>query len=361
MRLAPRPLNPVLARELRQRMRGRRAAVVISLYLLVLSAIMQLVYSGLSRASGPFGVPSAENVAGIGKTIFQTLLFFVLLLVCFIVPGVSAGAVAGERERQTLVPLQVTLLRPRSILVGKMLASLAFVSLLVVATLPLAGVSFLLGGVEPLEAVKATAMVLVVAAALACLSLLCSTVMHGTQGATVVSYALVLALVLGTFFVFGAQLLLSRRGPEGRSQIVLAANPFMAVAGVLDPRDDLFGGSGASPFTPLQLLLEQRDQRSQGDLAEEGAGAVPGPVTTVPPVATFVVPGEGDFQFEPDVPPPSEIGPGPGESQFRRGRRDPAPLARVPFWVLSLLSYAALGLGSFTLGSRRLAVPKASL
>jgi ABC-2 type transport system permease protein len=354
VRVARRPLNPVLARELRQRMRGKRAAVVISLYLLLLSAIMQLVYSGLSRSSGPFGVPSAEAVAGIGKTIFQTLLFFVLLLVCFIVPGVSAGAVAGERERQTLVPLQVTLLRPRSILVGKMLASLAFVSLLVVATLPLAGVSFLLGGVEPVEAVKATAMVLVVAAALGCLSLLCSTLMRGTQGATVVSYGLVLALVLGTFFVFGAQLLLSRRGPAGRSQLVLAANPFMAVAGVLDPRDDLFGDSGASPFTPLQLLLQERDKRTQDEAGEEA----------VPPPATFVVPGEGGVQFEPGVPPPPvQIGPEPDHGEVRpfRERRDPAPLARVPFWALSLVSYVALGVGSLALASRRLALPKASL
>ena len=336
MRLATGPVNPVLARELRQRMRGPRAAVVITLYLLVLCAILQIMYAAFSRST-----PGAEQVASFGESTFETLVFFVLLLVCFIVPGLTAGSVAGERERQTLVPLQVTLLAPRSILVGKMLASLAFVVLLIVATLPLVGVSFLLGGVEPLDVVTATAMVLVVTVGLACLSLACSTLLRRTQGATVMAYGVVLALTVGTLFAFGAQMLVTARGPTGRSGLILAPNPFMAVASVLDRGENVEDGRGASPFTPFQYLIAEREKSVEEGVDEARArrvievGPEGFPVTTVP--------DDVDLAVEEDEEPQRAL------------------LSRVPFWLLSLAAFGVLAAGSMVAASRRLAVPKATV
>src|SRR5205085_1967042 len=77
-----------------------------------------------------FGVSQAQAASSAGRSIYHWLLFVMLALICFIVPGLTAGAIAGERERQTLIPLQITLLSPRSIVFGKLLASLAFVVLL---------------------------------------------------------------------------------------------------------------------------------------------------------------------------------------------------------------------------------------
>ena len=323
MRVATRPLNPVLARELRQRMRGPRAAVIITLYLMVLGAILQIMYSAFRGAGA-----GAEEVASFGESAFETLVFFVLLLVCFIVPGLTAGSVAGERERQTLVPLQVTLLSPRSILVGKMLASLAFVVLLVVATLPLVGVSFLLGGVEPVDVVKAAAMVLLVAVTLACLSLACSTLLRRTQGATVVAYGLVLAMTVGTLFVLGAQLLVAQEGPSGRNMLVLAPNPFVAVASVLDTGEDVEDSRGVSPFTPFQYLLDARDDAperrfDEPEFREDGSFVEPLP--------------EEEEAFHPRL------------------------ANRVPYWLLSLLALSGLSVGSMAMASRRLALPKAAM
>ncbi len=42
-------VNPVLDRELRQRLRGRAAWVVLTLYLAVLAVILRLVYDVASR------------------------------------------------------------------------------------------------------------------------------------------------------------------------------------------------------------------------------------------------------------------------------------------------------------------------
>ena len=339
-----RPLNPVLARELKERMRRKRSGLVLTVYLLLLSGALWLLYLGASVA-GADG-PGALRLASLGRAAFQTLLFAMLVLVCFIVPGLAAGGVAGERERQTLVPLQVTLLRPRSILVGKLAASLAFVVFLVFAALPLIGVSFLLGGVEPGEVGRGVAMVLVVATTVAALSLTCSTLIRRVQGATVTSYALVAFLLGGTFVVFGAEMLIDRNGPRGRSQLILALNPLMATADVVSRVPDA-NSRVPSPFTPLQSLIDERKKPRDpipagawAETVETGVGMAPiigeRTITAVPPDAWSV--GVG--------------GTGGQAATFR-----PPLLNRIPMWVLSLVGYGLLSLGGLTLASRRLATP----
>ena len=132
-------LNPVLARELRERARGRRTFIILTVALAVLASILDLVYTATRPANTINGVfdLNALDSARSGRQIFDTMLLLILLLVCFLVPGLTAGAITGERERQTLVPLQVTLLKPRSIVLGKVASSLAFVILMLIATAPL--------------------------------------------------------------------------------------------------------------------------------------------------------------------------------------------------------------------------------
>jgi len=358
-----RPLNPVLARELKERMRRKRSAFVLTVYLVLLSFALWLLYLGAS-AAGSDG-PGALRLASLGRAAFQTLLFVMLLLVCFIVPGLAAGGVAGERERQTLVPLQVTLLRPRSILLGKLAASLAFVVFLVFAALPLIGVSFLLGGVEPGEVAKGVAMVLAVATTVAALALTCSTLMRRVQGATVLSYALVCFLLGGTFIGFGAELLAARAGPQGRSQLILALNPLMATADVVT-RTPENGTRVPSPFTPLQMLIRERTKPKDGAAMDGGwVGTTEeirvgsGPVindsfiSVVPAPVPTTIPG--NVLIPPDAPVPFQNnGAVAGVDQWR------APfLNRIPMWALSLIGYGVLSIGGLALASRKLATPAA--
>src|SRR5690606_21943258 len=142
-----------------ERMRRGRTAVVLTAYLLLLSGIFYLVYRVTRDMRTDPWESAVSQVAGAGRGIFEWLVFFTVLLVLFLVPGVTAGAIAGERERQTLVPLQVTLMRPVSILLGKIGASTAFLLLLLVASMPLLAVSYLIGGVSVGQVLAAVAMV----------------------------------------------------------------------------------------------------------------------------------------------------------------------------------------------------------
>ena len=90
----------VLTKELRTRMRGRRAAVVITVYLLLLSSVAGLMLYGQQRElQSGLSLSAAPTV---GLQLFVTLSQFQLFLVVFIVPGLTGAAIAGERDRQTL-------------------------------------------------------------------------------------------------------------------------------------------------------------------------------------------------------------------------------------------------------------------
>jgi ABC-type transport system involved in multi-copper enzyme maturation permease subunit len=240
------PVNPVLSRELVERMRGTRAMVMLTAYLVVLGVIVVLVYQAKTDPQGdPFGAPIVTRVAAIGQGLFEWVLFFILLLVLFLVPGFTAGAIAGERDRQTLLPLQVTLLRPISILLGKVGASLAFTVLLVVASLPLLAVAYLIGGVTVGDVLKGTGMVLFVAVALACITVACSTFAKRVQTATILAYGIVLLLTGGTIAAF----LVARQIDESRGfdtvdppEAIIMANPVAALA-------NLSGNSPYATFT----------------------------------------------------------------------------------------------------------------
>ena len=364
------PLNPVLARELKQRMRGRLTWVVVTAYLAVLAVILRFVYLAASNDVGSDGFGNPLAAAAVGRSIFQWLLFFMLMLVCFIVPGLTAATISGERERQTLVSLQLTLLRPRSIVVGKVLASLAFVTLLVVASLPLLSVPFLVGGVSVREVVQGVAMVLVTAVALASLAVACSALLRRTQAATVVAYGLTLIMVVGTFVVYGAQRALD--GPvDEASPTVLVLNPFVATADVVRGRGE---GNLESPFTALQDLLRVDDGPFGGpevfvDRGFDGPGSIevvparplpapgfaPGfaPATTAvddpdprigPPIFVPGPPAEGFAEFSPD-------------QLVARERR--TRLAGMPFWVASVVAFAVLAAGGLVLAVRRISLPTA--
>lgn len=254
-------MNPVLAREMRTRLRGVGPTFVITAYLTLLATILWFIYrSYANRSVDGFGFDTVE-LSRVGRVSYHALLFTIILLLAFIVPGAAGGAIAGERERQTLVSLQVTPLGARSIVIGKILASFAFLGLLIVVTLPLMSVSFLLGGVTLGEMVRGVAMAIVFGITLSCLCVALSTLARRVQVATVLGYFLSLFLVLGTLLLFWAQALLSDRSTDELSPALLILNPFVATAGVVtDPADDFF--DSPSVFSPFRQLAgdDERDR-----------------------------------------------------------------------------------------------------
>jgi ABC-2 type transport system permease protein len=197
----------ILVKELRSRFRGRRAFVIITIYLAVLAMLAYGAYSVIAptvRAQAAFpgggGFPNAS--ATIGFAIFAVLSVFQMLLVAFIAPAFTAGTISLEREKQTLDLLVTTPMRPGGIVVGKLLAALAFVGLMIVAALPISALVLMYGGASIDDLVRQQIVLLVTAMGLGSIGLFWSALVKRTQAATVLTYATVLALTVGTVLVF---------------------------------------------------------------------------------------------------------------------------------------------------------------
>ncbi|HEX9775372.1 MAG TPA: ABC transporter permease subunit [Actinomycetota bacterium] len=225
--------NPIFERELKERARTVRMPVVLSIFLLLFGCAVWIIVASLTSDAGRvFGATLT------GRNLFHWILFFLLLFVSFITAPYASGMIAGERERQTLHLVQMSGMTPRQIVTGKIMASLAWVTLLVVATLPFAAISVILGGVTWTEMVVGYAMVLFCAATFSTLCIGLSSRMKRSSGAAVLSIMLVLVFWVGTWAVFGLAVWAQDDfSPQVRPTWALTLNPLVGTASAIQGRD----------------------------------------------------------------------------------------------------------------------------
>jgi ABC-2 type transport system permease protein len=186
--------NPVTLKELRGRMRGRRAFVVLTIYLLLMSGIISLIYLAFAAAANdPFG-PRTQDA---GKVVFGSVVGVQVFLVLFVAPAFTAGAISGEKERQTFDLLRTTLLSSNAFVGGKLLSALSYVLLLVFASIPLQSIAFLLGGITASEVLISQLLVVAAAVAYALIGLFLSSTLKSTLSSTVATYAISIFLTVG--------------------------------------------------------------------------------------------------------------------------------------------------------------------
>ena len=214
-------ISAVGGKELRGRMRGRRAFVVLTVYLLLLSVFAFGIYQYLKQEatlasrifpqpgfvehgfpeSQPFttgGSTGTALSAQIGHGIFSGLLLIETLLILVLAPAFTAGAISMEREKQTLDLLVTTPLSTLGMVLGKLISALGYVFLLILASIPLASLVFAFGGVGPEDLVRGYAILFSVAFGMGAIGLFISALVRRTQTATVITFVVVLALTLGS-------------------------------------------------------------------------------------------------------------------------------------------------------------------
>jgi ABC-type transport system involved in multi-copper enzyme maturation permease subunit len=366
-------------KELRGRVRGRRAFVVLTFYLLFLALFAWAWELVAERAyvqnASLQGGAAAFASALVGQEVFGALVLVETLLVVFLAPAFTSGAISLEREKQTLDMLAATPISSLAIVVGKLFSALAYVFLLIAASIPLTAIVFVFGGVGPDDVLRAYAVLIVTAIGLGSMGLFISAVMQRTQGATVVTFFTVLFLTLGTMFgvlfwntmagvgggsTFGAS---GGVGPiKGQApEAFLWLNPFAAQYDVICGASDGYGG-----------WCSRLNTVTNGAIAATGAGLgsgllMPTPIGVSPPVGAnlggaaivkrlpdgTVVTADGSV-FSPDG---SAAGGGiaPG---VQVATVDPQPfgLHRDTFWPRSLRAWGILSV-LFILASIQLVSP----
>lgn len=200
----------IMVKELRSRMRGRRAFVVLTVYLALLATIAYGVYLSVApqareTVGSGFGGGEfqAANVSSlIGMAIFSVLSILQIVLVSVIAPAFTAGQISLEREKQTLDLLVTTPLRPGAIVIGKLATALAFVVLMILAAIPISGLVLMYGGAQVMDIVRQQVVLLATAIGFGSVGIFASALMKRTQSATVVTYCAVIGAILGSAMLF---------------------------------------------------------------------------------------------------------------------------------------------------------------
>jgi ABC-type transport system involved in multi-copper enzyme maturation permease subunit len=205
-------------KELRGRMRGRRAFTILTIYLALLAgfawAVIQIQERGAQSqinylpgrdvfpGGGIPGIGQAALGAQIGQTLFVALLVVLTIVVVLLAPAFTASAISGERERQTFEMLAATPLNGTAVVVGKLFSALAYLFLLVLASIPLMSLVFTFGGVSVDDIVRAYVVLVASAISFGAVGLFLSALVRRTGTATILSYVAVLAVTLASLFVF---------------------------------------------------------------------------------------------------------------------------------------------------------------
>lgn len=195
-RLSALLINPVLNKEIRLRFRSFKNFLGIFLYLAICGVVcLAFIYTETQYSYDGFTASDSKNL-------FMLLSMGQLGLVVFITPGLTAGAISGEREKQTLNIMLTTQQSSTSIVLSKLFSSILFLVLMLVSSLPLYSIVFLYGGVSPQMVFSTFGYQLLTMLAIGSLGIMFSTIIRKTIVATITTYGFMLFLVVGTVIIF---------------------------------------------------------------------------------------------------------------------------------------------------------------
>jgi ABC-type transport system involved in multi-copper enzyme maturation permease subunit len=188
--------NPVLQRELLVNLRMVRAFVLLFVYVGLLAVVVYVAWPNQQRldlTSSPAEARRLVNLFFLGQYILVSLM----------APSFAGGTISGEKERKTYEMLLASPMPPGAIVLGKLLASLCHLAVLVFASLPIIMLCLPLGGVSPYEVLATYVAMAASVTTFGMISVSASSYFSRTIAAEVVSYLIILPIaLLGVLFYY---------------------------------------------------------------------------------------------------------------------------------------------------------------
>ncbi len=215
--------NPVLQNELVANLRMTRTFVLLFAYVALLGL---LVY-----AAWPADQTIDMSNSDKARPLVNLLFLGQYMLMSLMAPSFAAGAITGEKERDSFEMLLASPMKPAAIVFGKFAASLCPLAELMIGSLPVVMLCLPLGGVQFFEILAAYLAMISSVALFTMISLWCSSYFVRTSASLVVSYLMVLPLAMAGVFIWQA---LEQLG-EARLIVVLTVVPLacLSVAALL--------------------------------------------------------------------------------------------------------------------------------
>ncbi len=226
---------PLLGKELVETAARRRTYIIRVVYALLLFLAFALFYKDLLATYNP----GYSNYAGIGAggQLFKMTVAVQFVGIYLFLPALMSGTITREKERDSLVLLFLTDLRPWEIVLEKYLAALVpMFSFLLLAT-PLAALAYTFGGVSMDDFGVCLLQLFLCCLQLGAIALMCSAYCRNTVGSFLLTY------VVGAIFYFAPVLSVmgyehSHPNMQYKAEIAFAMfPPYLAMRG------DVFRGA----------------------------------------------------------------------------------------------------------------------
>mgnify|MGYP001264994364 FL=1 len=205
--------NPVLQNELVSNLRQTRTFVLLFAYVGVLGFLIYTAWPAEERID----MSNSDKA----KPLVNLLFVGQYMLMSLMAPSFAAGALTGEKERDSFEMLLASPMRPGAIVLGKLAASLGPLAELMIGSLPVVMLCLPLGGVQFFEVIAAYLAMISSITLFVMISLWCSSYFSRTSASLVVSYLAILPLALTGVFIWQA---LDQLG-EARLIVILTVVP----------------------------------------------------------------------------------------------------------------------------------------
>jgi ABC-2 type transport system permease protein len=199
----PRGILLMAGLELRQKVRSVRWYIALGAWFVILTGTSGLVLGATAANAG-----SADVIAPVSRLVFSLIVLFLVFAMLLVLPALSAGAINGERSTGTLAILQISLLTPMEIALGKLAAGWLTGIAFIVAALPSLLPTALVAGVSPLYVLRVVLMIAVLALCITGVGIGLSSLASRQLGSVVLAYLLVIGATFVLPVIWGASSLL---------------------------------------------------------------------------------------------------------------------------------------------------------
>jgi ABC-type transport system involved in multi-copper enzyme maturation permease subunit len=210
--------TPLLAKELIEQAARSRTYIVRTIYALALLGLFVFFLWG-TTGMVPAGAVDSFGSLGAGRIIFERFLSIQIFAIYLMVPLLTAGAIAREKERGSLELLLITGLTPRQIIVEKMLSRSLPMIMFVMLALPPTALAYTYGGLSPVRLAATAVGLIATILFVASLAVMLSAHSRTTNTALARTYVYMVLIPIAAGIVGG---LLSAMLPEPVNYVTLS-------------------------------------------------------------------------------------------------------------------------------------------
>ncbi len=185
--------NPIVKKDLRVAARSMRISWGLFAYEALLTMVFLIALAVIQADSR--SIYGSGNVYNHLIYLFPVIAIAQVFIVTLIVPILTASAISGERERQTLDIMLTTCMSPFSIVLGKVSSAVVHILFFVTAGMPIMALAFVAGGLNWMNLFYFVLAIILLSVLAGSIGIFCSALCRRTITAVILSFAF--------YFVFG--------------------------------------------------------------------------------------------------------------------------------------------------------------